>query len=67
MTWFHELFFGDSIAHSVLILSLVAFLGLALGSLRIRGIGLGVAGVLFSGLIFGHFHVSINHEILELG
>jgi len=36
-----------------------------LGNLRFRGVGLGVAGVLFAGLVFGHFGVSIDAEIVE--
>ncbi len=44
-----------SIAHIVFIISVVAALGLAMGSLKYRGIGLGIAGVLFAGLIVGHF------------
>jgi putative transport protein len=30
--------------------------GLAIGSIRIKGVSLGIAGVLFSGLIVGHFY-----------
>jgi putative transport protein len=49
----------------VLILALVAGSGLALGSLRVRGIGLGIAGVLFAGLAFGHFGVHVDERTLE--
>jgi putative transport protein len=48
-----------------LTIALVAVTGLAAGSLRIRGIGLGPAGVLFAGLIFGQLGASIDHEIAE--
>jgi putative transport protein len=65
MHWFLELFSGETIASSVLILGLVAAAGLALGSLRAFGISLGIAGVLFSGLFFGHYHVTINQAVLE--
>ncbi|MCC6695327.1 MAG: putative transporter [Candidatus Hydrogenedentes bacterium] len=65
MLWFAELFQGESVASSILILSLVAGTGIALGSLRLKGIGLGIAGVLFSGLLFGHFQFAINHEVME--
>ncbi len=46
-----------------MIISLVAVSGLLLGTVRLRGIGLGPAGVLFAGILFGHFGASINHEI----
>jgi putative transport protein len=65
MNWLQELHDVNPIAHAVLVLSLVATLGMALGNLKIRGIGLGVAGVLFSGILFGHLHLGIDHTILE--
>lgn len=65
MNWFVQLLNGESIAHSVLVISVVAALGLALGSLKIKGIGLGIAGVLFSGLAIGHLGYRIPTQILE--
>jgi len=65
MNWLHELFTGESIAGTVVILALVAVTGLALGNLKARGVGLGIAGVLFTGLLFGHFKFDINHEMME--
>ena len=41
----------------------VAVSGLVIGSLRFRRISLGPAGVLFAGIIFGHFGGSIDHDI----
>ncbi len=55
----------QSVASSVLVLMLVAFVGLSLGSFKIRGLGLGIAGVLFAGLAFGHFHITANHEVMH--
>lgn len=60
-----QLLSGESVAHSVFIFSLVAALGLLIGSISIFGIRMGVAGVLFSGLLFGHFGFNVNHEVLE--
>jgi putative transport protein len=51
--------------HAILVLSLIAMVGLALGHLKIRGIGLGIAGVLFAGIGFGHFGFEIDHTILD--
>lgn len=65
MTWLIDLFTQDSVAHAVLILSVVAAVGFLFGTLRVYGLSLGVAGVLFSGLLFGHFHFSIKPEVLE--
>jgi len=56
---------GSTVAGAILVLALAAALGLALGSLRIRGIGLGIAGVLFAGLILGHLGVRLEEHVLE--
>ena len=65
MDWLTQLIWGDSIAHTILLLSTVIVLGLAVGSLKFKGIGLGVAGVLFSGLLVGHFGFKISEPVLE--
>ena len=65
MKWLNELQTLSPIAHAVLVLAAVAILGLALGSIKVRRIGLGIAGVLFAGILLGHWHVRINHEILH--
>ncbi|MBI2423487.1 MAG: putative transporter [Candidatus Hydrogenedentes bacterium] len=65
MIWIQELFKGESIAGTVAILALVAVVGLVFGSLKLRGVGLGIAGVLFSGLLFGHLKFSVNPEMME--
>jgi putative transport protein len=41
----------------LLALSIVVVCGLALGRLRVRGVGLGAAGVLFAGLFWGHWNL----------
>jgi putative transport protein len=53
------------IAHAILLLSSVSAAGLALGSLKYRGIALGSAGVLFAGILFGHFGDKIDHAVLD--
>jgi putative transport protein len=45
-------------------LGLAITLGLALGAIRIRGIRLGVSGVLFSSLIFGQLGLSLDDRVL---
>ncbi|WP_227479881.1 putative transporter [Escherichia coli] len=45
----------SDIALTVSILALVAVVGLFIGSVKFRGIGLGIGGVLFGGIIVGHF------------
>ncbi|MEC6795552.1 putative transporter [Photobacterium sp. S4TG1] len=65
----------SDIALSISILSLVAVLGLWMGNWRIKGVGLGIGGVLFGGIIVGHYTetmgISLNahtlHFIQEFG
>ncbi|MDD8578541.1 putative transporter [Escherichia coli] len=45
----------SDIALTVSILVLVAVVGLFIGNVKFRGIGLGIGGVLFGGIIVGHF------------
>ncbi|MGE5607877.1 MAG: putative transporter [Bacillota bacterium] len=66
MSWLVQLFQEPhSAAHALLILSLAVAGGLALGSLRLFSINLGVAGVLFAGLALGHFKFAIEPSVLE--
>jgi putative transport protein len=60
-----QLLDGSTAAGAVLVFSLVAALGLALGSLKVRGLGLGIAGVLFVGIAFGHFGVHVEERTRE--
>lgn len=56
MQWLFDLFTnGTSIAHIVLLYSLVISIGVLLGKLKIGGVSLGVTFVLFVGIVVGHF------------
>ena len=66
MNWIRTLFTDpDSPATACLVFGLVIALGFVLGAVRIRGVKLGVAGVLFVGIAFGHFGFRLNHSVLE--
>jgi len=65
MNWILELHRTQPVAHAVGVLSFVCVLGMALGSLRYRGVGLGTAGVLFAGILVGHFGKPMDHQTLE--
>lgn len=45
----------NDIAITISLLALVAVIGLWLGHLKIKGIGIGIGGVLFGGIFVGHF------------
>ena len=40
---------------------------MAVGSLKVRGVGLGTAGVLFAGILTGYFGKPLDHAALEFG
>jgi len=65
MSWLTSITGADAVAHAVLVLALVVAAGLALGSVRVRGVGLGSAGVLFAGIALGHLGLTIDQAILE--
>jgi len=65
MSFLLSLIRDDSVAHSILIISLICATGLLLGHIRFWKIKLGLAGALFSGLVFGHFHLMVNDQILD--
>ena len=64
MSWFFELHRTQPVAHAIGVLSFVCVLGLALGSLKFRGIGLGTAGVLFAGIGLAQFGEPVDHQTL---
>src|SRR4029077_13840060 len=65
MGWLFELHKTQPIAHAVGVLTFVCVLGMALGSVKFRGIGLGTSGVLFAGLLVGHFGEAVDHHTLD--
>ncbi len=65
MNWFINLLIEPSVAHTLLIISLVISVGLAIGEIPFFKIKLGIAGVLFSGIAFGHFAITIDPHIMH--
>lgn len=64
MDWITEILSTDSPVHSIVALSLICALGLALGKVRVMGISLGVAFVFFIGILAGHFGLRVNAQCL---
>ena len=65
MNWLSEIYKTHGVAHAICILSLVCLFGMALGSLKFRGVGLGTAGVLFAGILTGAFSRPVDHATLD--
>jgi 6-phosphofructokinase 1 len=49
MNWLFQMHTAQPVAHAIGVLALVCVAGMAVGSLKVRGVGLGTAGVLFAG------------------
>lgn len=60
VNWAH----GDSVAASLAILSLAVTLGLLLGAVPVRGVRLGISGVLFAALLFGQAGLTVDPKVL---
>ncbi len=65
MNWFTQLLTEDSAARTVLLLGVAGAAGSALGKIRIGGVSLGVAGVLFAGLFLGYLKLTVDAHVLE--
>jgi putative transport protein len=65
MNWFHDLLFQDTIAHTILIYSIIIATGVFLGKIKVFGISLGVTFVLFAGIAAGHFGFSASREVID--
>ena len=66
MEWLINLFTNtDSIAHIVVLYSLVIATGMILGRFKIFGISLGVTFVLFAGIVAGHIGFTGTPEVLN--
>ena len=70
MNFWNTLFDGTSawsggVAHSILVLALVIAIGKALGKYKIKGISLGVTWVLFVGIVFSHFSMTLDADLLH--
>jgi len=62
MNWFLDLFQSQSIAQTVVVYGLVISLGIWFGKIKIFGVSLGVTWVLFVGIIFSAFGLTIHPE-----
>ncbi len=65
MDWLISLFTDNStIAHDVIVYSLVIALGVLLGKVKFFGVSLGVTFVLFVGILMGHLGFDIGNQTL---
>ena len=55
---------GDSVGAGLATLALAVTLGLSLGAVRVRGVRLGISGVLFAALLFGQVGLTVDAKVL---
>ena len=71
MTLLQQLHETSAVAHDLLVLSIVILSGIGLGNIRVAGVKLGVAGVLFTGLAAAHFGMrpaaEVTHFLKDFG
>jgi len=60
-----NLFTQEGIASTLLYISFIGITGMLLGKIKILKIRLGIAGVLFAGLIVGHLGANFNPEVIK--
>lgn len=65
MDWISSLLCSHSSLQTVIVVSLVISLGLALGRIRVMGISLGIAFVFFTGIMAGHVGLSVDTNTLD--
>ncbi len=65
MNWLTQLFTQESVARTVVLLAVAGGVGTALGRIKLWGVSLGIAGVLFAGLVLGHFKLTFDQHVLE--
>lgn len=61
--WFRD----NIMSNTVMMVFLIAVIGYLVGSIKIKGLELGTAGILLVALVFGHFGVEIPSLVRELG
>lgn len=64
MEWIESLFVTHSAVQTIVVLSLIVSIGLALGKIHIKGISLGVAFVFFIGIVAGSMHFTADAQML---
>ena len=60
-----ELFFGQGVAHSILLLAFTMGVGIYLGRFKFKGVSLGSTWILFIGILLSHFGLRADPEILH--
>lgn len=64
MDYLHTLFIEHSALQAIIVISLISAIGLMLGRIRVLGISLGITFVFFTGILAGHFGLTVESQML---
>ena len=64
MDYLHTLFIEHSALQAIIVISLISAIGLMLGRIRVFGISLGITFVFFTGILVGHFGLTVDSQML---
>lgn len=56
---------GNTVAYTILLYALAAVVGLAIATIKIRGISIGVTGVLFAAILLASLDLQVDHSVIE--
>ena len=65
MEFIRDILFGEGIAHSIFIFTVVIALGTALSKIKLGGISLGSTWILFAGIAASHFGMVMESDMLS--
>ena len=60
-----DLFLGQGVAHTIMLLAFVIAIGIYLGRFKIKGVSIGATWILFMGIIMSHFGFRADPEMLH--
>jgi putative transport protein len=60
-----DLFFGQGVSHTILLLALVIGTGIYLGRFKVKGVSLGSTWILFIGILVSHFGFRADPELIH--
>ncbi|MCM1151368.1 MAG: putative transporter [Alistipes sp.] len=64
MDWLRDILFEHSALQAVVVISLISVIGIGLGKIRFFGVSLGAAFIFFTGILAGHFGLTVDPAML---
>ncbi|MDR2791390.1 MAG: putative transporter, partial [Tannerellaceae bacterium] len=65
LDWLYELLAGESVAHSIFVLSVAIAAGVRLGKVKVFGVSIGMTFILFVCILLGHWGFTADRAVLH--